>query len=581
MAVLTVTQSGPQSDPDTFGGTPFSDGDTIVCGAFTLTLDVDESLVGNSPNDTTTEVIDLTSGSAVLVVAADTAVTVAGNIGGSNGSTFRMAAGSTLTFDASASGGTPTYKLINGGFWVYEFLGTSGSRCVVQAVTGRLASLSAPVSDYTATYTDFHRITAFVSGNDVFNLVNVSGCTFDGCGKLDVTSSAADARFVGNTWTNSTDASDSVRLSFSGAYTRRLFERNVLDKGLTYASTGFTFRHNYLPFAFSSATSYSFAEFRENWIGRATDAVIAGPVRRNYCYSDRVTGNPHWLDPVALGADTAVEQNVFESGEPDLVDVGDCLVVQGVATSGGAKIYGRNNLVLPNSSAGATVTSGCLLTCYNLDSAARTQFARNTVNVDLSAVAGRRGAFAVAEAGDGAADQVEELKSNLAWGSSASQGYLGERVAGTVLDIITASGADYNWRHNTSDGDNGRGYEDRDGSGDLWTGGDAAAAGVDDNQGSGDPQFVDEARDMVAWATARGYGSTAADAKAALQADPSRVADLIDYIFAGFKVQAVTMRNAAHDGGAVGAANWDDPARSLANVTAFEAYINANYGVSV
>jgi len=106
----------------------------------------------------------------------------------------------------------------------------------------------------------------------------------------------------------------------------------------------------------------------------------------------------------------------------------------------------------------------------------------------------------------------------------------------------------------------------------LWTAGDAVDAGVDTHQGTGDPQFVDSTRNMAKWATARGYGSTRADAIAAIVADTTRIPDLIDYVFEGFKVANTSMRTAGHDGTPPGAANFHKAARQTNTITQINSY---------
>jgi hypothetical protein len=101
----------------------------------------------------------------------------------------------------------------------------------------------------------------------------------------------------------------------------------------------------------------------------------------------------------------------------------------------------------------------------------------------------------------------------------------------------------------------------------LWTAGDAVAASVDVHQGTGDPEFYDRNRNLASWAADRGYGATYADALTAVRSNPQRVADLITYIFEGFRPSNSAARNAAHDGGCVGAANFYKSARTFSRVT--------------
>jgi hypothetical protein len=187
----------------------------------------------------------------------------------------------------------------------------------------------------------------------------------------------------------------------------------------------------------------------------------------------------------------------------------------------------------------------------------------------------RRSAFATSEAGNSGAGNIAKLKSNLVWGTSAGQGYLAERVNNfSQLDVITAANADYNWTHNLSAGNNQRYYHDQSSGAPLWSAGDAVAAGVDTHQGTGDPQFFDRNRNIAQWAQDRGYGATYADGLAAIKAVPTRTADLVAYVFQGFRPGNFDLRNAAHDGGCPGAANFYKPDRTLAEVNTHRASLS-------
>lgn len=143
------------------------------------------------------------------------------------------------------------------------------------------------------------------------------------------------------------------------------------------------------------------------------------------------------------------------------------------------------------------------------------------------------------------------------------------------MDVITPGNADYNWTFNLSAGNNQRFYQDNDGGGSpLWTAGDAIAAGVDVHQGIGDPQFYDRSRNIQSWTLDRGYGSTYADGLAAIRANPTRTEDLINYVFEGFRCSNPATRNAAHDGGCVGAANFYKSSRTFSRVTSHRAALS-------
>jgi hypothetical protein len=599
MAVFTAKTSGnwSSSGQTTWNevGVP-GNGDTVTIGAFTVTVDVNTT-VGTSPNDATTKVVDKTSATGALVIGSGVTFTVKGNIGSVNGGTLTMQAGSTLTFDNSGSGGSPVYTFVNGGFQKFNFNGSSGSPCVVQAISGQTWKMHGnPDTPTTATYTTFRRSANQTLTCSTNASVSFTNCTWDTGGRWDFSTSQAGVTLIINdcTFTNSTHASDSVAVLYQTTPTSgtRQFMRNVLDKGITWNSKGFLFEYNYIGGVWSAVAGSSGNTIRRNFFysdgtgNNGNGQLFDQSISRNYfVVAKDGTGNPHFVNLTAkAGTDTTASQNIFEGQTPDLTDFGDSIIIQSTACSGGNKIVGKNNLALPANYSGATSGSGTVATLYSADANVLTEFYRNTANVNINTggPTQKRGMFAVAEAGTGTAGQVAALKSNLAWGSSSSQGYLAERISGNVKDVITAANADYNWVYNTSAGDNLRGYEDFVASNTMWTAGNTVAAGVDAHQGSGDPSFVDSSRNMATWCAARGYGAaTAAAALTALRADVTRIPDLIDYVFEGFKVQNSNMRTAAHDGGVVGAANYHKSTRSLSAVTTFRTYVNSQYGLNI
>lgn len=594
MTAYTATQTGNWSNPATWGAAgPPTSGDTATIGAFTVTVDVNTS-VGTSPNDATTKVVDKTSATGSLIVATGVTFTVLGNIGGVNGSVLTLNAGSTLIFDNSGSGGSPIYTIVSAGFQKYNFNGTLGSPCVIQAIVGATFALNANWSSMIATYTTFRRCSTPGATNSAGGTaISITHCTYDTCGKIDITHNSAtiDFTFTDNIDIAPTHATDSLGLTTSVAATSgvRTVSRNAMLKNFSDLAKSLIFDNNVFASINCVSVSATFSRPARNntFIGAGTinsgnGQAMSGSWNGVYVVVENSSGNPHFISPLAKNAvDETYDRIVFESQTPDLIDVGDCFIMNASSTSGGNKAIARNCIVLK---AANGAPSGTALTIFNNATAPLFDGYRITANADNSALIGtigRRGAFAIAESGSGVADQVTNLKSNLVWAGSATAGYLGERVTGNVKDIITAAGADKNWRYNLSAGDNQRGYEDRAASNTLWTAGDAVAASVDANSGTGDPLLLDNTRNMAAWAVARGYGTTYADAKAAIYADPTRGADLINYIFEGHKVQNASMRNAAHDGGTVGAANYHKSTRTLATLSALRTAANSKYGISV
>jgi len=591
MATITSAAIGNWSAGATWvGGVAPTTGDTAIL-AHNVTVDVNVS-VGTSPNNSTTAAITLNTG-RTLTIAPGVTLTCLGNQSWASGAGLVMGAGSQLVFDNSASGGSPVYRIIGSNTYTLSVVGTSGSPCGISALGGQSweffngASRYIAWSSLTATYCTFTRMGGAQSGFQVFSGTSAfSNCTFANSREVLFfgTSTSATLTVDNCTWTAGNYPSGSaVNLQLSGTLSSgtRRFNGNVLDSGFTYLSRGFTIQGNYfrgiLPLANSA---YTWASFRLNFVhgtgneNGGNGQNVLNDVIRNYWVID--DANPHFISATALqtSTNTLIAQNVFESQGTDTVDTGDCVILNSGATAGTNRIIVRNNITVP---APAGQQTGQLLTIYNNNTSV-SEHERNTVNVnDSSSGVGKRAAFAFAEAGNGASGQIAVLKGNLVHGTSASQGFIAERIQGTVNDIITAAGADYNWRYNTSDGDNGRGYTDRGGNNNLWAAGNAAAAGVDNNQGSGDPGFVAVTRTSVSWAVARGYGSAFADVVAAIKAVPSRTADLINYIFEGNKPSAAGCRNAAHDGACVGAANWHDATRSLTAMQATVTELSTNW----
>jgi hypothetical protein len=591
MTTYTSTQNGNWSAAATWGGggTP-GIGDTATI-AHTVTIDVDTT-VGTSPNDTSTLVVTVNNTKS-LVIATSKTLTIRGNASFNFNSNITLNAGANIVFDNSVSGGTPIYNLaIN--FILFTASGTSGLHCQISAIAGQTFTMggASGFQSVTATYLYVSRMATSTWGVANAGAISFTFCLFDSCGIIIFSNaSTTNFNFTINdcVWTNTTGSAESIRLQLQGVLGTgaRSFRRNVVDKFVNHNAVGFEISDNYLGGSINCIAGKTWSSFRRNFcitasINTGNGALMTASAERNYFVIDSSSGNPHFTSPTALdSADNIVSQNIYEAHTPDLIDAGDCILVKDAACSGGFKVIGKNNIVLPDSYPSVSCTSGDLLTLYNASSAVVTQWTRNTGCINKDVTQGRGALIVTSEAGNGTAGQVEIFKSNLAWGSTANQAWLVERNAGNVKDIVSVAGADKNWRYNSSNGDNQRGYEDRAASNTLWTAGDAVAAGVDANQGSGNPQFVDSSRNIASWAVARGLGSDYATGLTALSSDPTRTADLIDYVFEGFKVQNASMRTAAHDGGAVGAANYHKSTRTLAAVNSFRTAANTRYGISV
>lgn len=589
MAAYTSSQSGNWSSSSTWGGAGVpASGDTATIGAHIVTVTSSTS-VGTSPNDNTTKVVDLISASSSLIINTGVTLTIKGNLGGAHNASVTLNAGSGLLFDASASGGTPVYTWVNVGFCRLSINGTSNSRCTLGAVSGQTYSIGQNYTLLNVTYTDFTRVLGSFSVSSVDGVV--SNCTFNGCGKIFMSASSGSTQnyvFNNNIFTGST-ATEAFQNSVDASYTSGLREMigNVFDKAVTYNAKNFNIRGNYFGSGMTCISTKDWTNYRLNFsvhnggINSGNGARYTGSVDRSYFVVDNTIGNPHFLAPEAKnGVDTEYRQNIFEAHAPDLIDSGDVLLVQAGAISAGRKVVGRNNISIPNSYPSAGVMSGSLLTLYNADINAVTEFYNNTNNLDSSSISLNLGMLDTAEAGTGFAGQVAAFKSNIGWSSNPNEGHLVIRLSGNVKDIVTPANADYNWRENLLTGNNGRGYNDSAANNTMFTAGDTSAAGVDIHQGSGACNFLAPTRNIQAWATARNYGDGSFNAGlTALQTSTeSRVADLINYIFEGFKPTNSAMRNAAHNGGCVGAANFHKSTRTFTKSNIFSKAVS-KFGV--
>lgn len=576
MTAYVSNSSGNWSTPTVWtpNGTP-GNGDTVSIG-HAIAVDSNRT-IGNSPNNTTTNVVAITAGS--LTINAGVTLTVRGNWTESStfGNLVFMLAGSQIIFDNSASGGSPVYTL-SSTFNGWSIAGTSGSRCGISAIAGQTAKVtftqlyvSGPGGSVIGfTYCDFTRLTmaddwSFYTDFDV----SITHCHWDQCGTVHLTSSTTtrNVTITDNIVTNGTDSStqEDIYFDFLGIPTSgtRLVKRNLIDRRTHYKAYQFSVQYNFFGDYLPITPSVDFADVTYN-LFRIASATGVGSgssnnrfpdcdVNYNYFYSNLSAGNPQFMSSLATNRDCTVAHNIFEhEGGDGGTNSGGAIFPQ-FANSHVNRI--QNNIVLPSSQAGNPYAS-CLLVWLTDDEAGRSiEVTHNTVfNRNSAGV----GAIQVAYGGNGHANEVPILKSNLFW-SNASGGLIASRKTGTVNAIITASGADYNALYNGGAGDNGRGYDDQAGNLDLWTGGaanggNAAASHVDDHQLTSNPQLVDSTRNLAAWALARGYGSTSAEAITAIKADTTaRIPDLINWVAQGNAPLNSDYWKSAHDGTTIGA----------------------------
>lgn len=164
MAAFSTSQSGNWSDPATWGGSgPPGAGDTATKGAaHTLTVDVN-AIIGDSPGNTTSNVLTLTGGSGKFIVNAGVTLEIRGNV--SHGTCqVEWNAGSALTWNASGASPTTTnyeWKHSGGVNCRFTCFGTSGSHITFTSnVGGGNGRLTGPgdSANYTCDYVDINRM---------------------------------------------------------------------------------------------------------------------------------------------------------------------------------------------------------------------------------------------------------------------------------------------------------------------------------------------------------------------------------------------------------------------------------------
>lgn len=564
MATRTVSQSGNLSSSSTFGGSAFSDGDSIVNDAgngYTLTVDQTATVAGFSG----------TGGNGATTVSSGVTLTLTGNVVQGNAN-FTMSAGSTLTFDTTAAdrkfrfgdaANFSTYAnctfvcngTANGGDTTGRPTATTGGNHVTVNKTGsnyawfddydENAGNSAGKTSYDLHYADFSGITNSGGGIglplcDFGNRhFRAEYCTFDGCGpvwqarpyswgssvnkdfyfrycKVENQAGTYGVVFYGD---EDGAGTTEIKNNYFGGQTNHRtairFTNNVWEKGYEFSSG--------LP-----------ADFRGNLYrqrnGDPECYVTTGAAECYWLGGLDHPGNPHCF--VNFQDDKVIEYCVFEC--PPLAGTGECCYIGGGGADGTIIRY---NLAIPCTDGTAI---GCIANNASAGGGPLWDVLHNTV------VGTANAQIALSEAIPTGGPQYSSVKSNLVVDPTGSTALVVADLADNHTDAVDGDDATHNGMYGQGSGDGYEGtYTNPPGANDVVA----------------DPQFVDSARNFGAWSVYKGYASSGdtlatkhANALAALKADPQLVQDdLIPWVRAGFAPTNSIYKDAGHDGVTIGA----------------------------
>ena len=554
MAAITSAAAGNWSATGTWsGGVVPGDGDTATVN-HAVTVDVN-TVVGSAPATGGTAAIAV---NAALTVATGVTLEVKGDVSIAN-VLLTMAAGAIIEgnpatgvqyfLNISTAHNQATSRLVCNGI--------VGSRCIVRKKAGALGvfalrdSLWLKGGKITATFTDFADLgSATVPGWQLTptgpELYLIEDCTWTGCGRVWTgTALQAGSKFEirRTVWSGSLHA-DSLVYTATAAITSgsRVLDRCAFDKNLNMNARDVLMTECRMRTMSGGTAGPAFVSGSGNNV-LFTPSTTGGPQEaapsRWYMVNES-TDNPHWLTMNA-SADQTLDQFIIEStGTPTN---GDALIPPNPTV---ARTYNlRRCYLLPNPNGTSPGKLAAMLGNANV-----------TVSVEhCTAVVGGSAEQGVSagETYAGHVGMISSVKSNLFWAiSPPSPAYFLTRdVAGSVQDIASAVNVDYNGVLGLSAGSDGGGVNASAAPNFFSTTNAHQLNGV---TLSADP-FVDRTRNLAAWGASKGGAGTYADTRDKLLAlEPGwNVADLLDWVMAGFDVTDASLDAAGHDGVTIGA----------------------------
>jgi hypothetical protein len=540
------TQTGYASVP--------GDGDTVEID-HDVNVDANTT-IGTTPDDTTTNAILVDNGT--LTVETGVTLTCRGRLY-LDAAGLTLQAGSEVVLDSSQHASlTPMYRIdgSNGGN-TFTFSGTSGSHVTVRGTNdtyrGVIDFNAWSGGDVSVTYTDFEDLGSGSSlGVDSYvylSDVSITGCTFTDCAGIKIYQASATKDFtVSRNVCSGTGSATSYFFAPAPTTGTRTFEDNVVDFSLGSQNSlpGTTISRCYFHDTLILGAAADTTGDIEDCFIRATGAdnnVVTHKSLKDCFLLHESSVNPHFMYAKTDDRALDIDGNIFESSYNG--DQSGDVVLNSNEADAGNKCTIKNNIVLPNA---AGISPGSLLNCLTSTANWFGDVYHNTCCVKLGLLVGETYA--------GHAGMIANCKSNV-WFKTSGNGYAATRQnnAGTpVQDIITPANYDYNWHYNLDAGSEGGGFNDNETSEPSMF----STVPTNSNGGTADPQFVDATRDLGSWgSTEESTDGSVAAALAVLQADTSKIAELVTWVKAGFKVQNSSLNNAGHDGETIGAMAFD------------------------
>lgn len=519
-------------------------GDTVTIGAgHDITVDVNTT-IGDSPGTAANVITVNTTGT--ITVATGVTFTIKGCVQMEDGN-FTMNAGSTVEFQVpsglrywfrTGKAHSDTCRII--------INGSSGSRCAFRSSSGAGIAYIDSQNFFTNSliqgeYCDFTRIgdatEDFVepymngSGQDFY----LRNCTITSCGNIDTHDINTNSSFelTNCIWTTTVGAKPlelSSSNALAGGETRSITGCSFDKQPEFFSCIGLSVTNTYFAEGISSTAGTGYVLFEDNFVRKTTQSAVTiyGTATDCYWFKESVD-NPHFLG-LADSLSTNVTGTVFEYAGTHTN--GDCILVNAGTVAVSRTISGC--IVLPN---GAGDTSGTLFSALG---DADVTFTANH-NTYFNNVSGT--GPAIAETYTGHSGMLASFRSNLSWSDAANEAHI-IQDSGTndaVSGYITNFGYNGIWNPRSPSYDLAAGTFTND-----YTANDV----------TGDPDFVDETRDLASWDASLGGAGTASAALARIAADPMLIDDCVTWVKAGFVVRNSAFNGTAHDGGVIGAMGY-------------------------